>query len=273
MFGGPGAYVGESYCFIGAELLKLVEGSREGRQEHGCVSKWEGTSVQHPQPSSAPEPEAAQLPLRDEGYSIRFNIPDLDLIKDKSNSSRIGKTIVVLQVGWFVLQSGGRRAQNLPFATLEITALAFVACTIVTYIMWWGKPLDIETPEYIECHANEKEAVDEALSCMGIVYSEHTGGPAVSRRVENIGSHWDRTTSYFTLNILPSGSNFLIPSRSLDSTWAPNLLNRVINWEDKRYDYMGSPMFFVLSSLVSTSLLGTEFFLHASSYISGGYAV
>lgn len=62
--------------------------------------------------------------------------------KSKSDNS-VGNAVTCLQACWFVLQAIGRRAQNLPFTMLEITTLAFIGCTTVTYALCCIKPADI----------------------------------------------------------------------------------------------------------------------------------
>jgi len=43
-----------------------------------------------------------------------------------------------------VLQCAARRAQRLPVTQLEIATLGFAALNLVTYTLWWNKPLDVQ---------------------------------------------------------------------------------------------------------------------------------
>lgn len=71
-------------------------------------------------------------------------------IADKSKADWVVKTLVSVQVLWFLLQLLGRAVQNLPVTTLELFTLAIISCAIVTYSLWWMKPLDIFKPVVIK---------------------------------------------------------------------------------------------------------------------------
>lgn len=66
-------------------------------------------------------------------------------IRDKNKSNGFARFITVGQVGWFVLQFIGRVAQGLDVTTLELTTMAFVACTLPTFECWRKKPADVQT--------------------------------------------------------------------------------------------------------------------------------
>ncbi|KFY33501.1 hypothetical protein V494_07562 [Pseudogymnoascus sp. VKM F-4513 (FW-928)] len=70
-------------------------------------------------------------------------LPSDDLIKAENKTDSLAKLIVVLQVAWFTTQCISRSAEKLPISQLEIGALAFVGCTMLTTAFWWYKPLDI----------------------------------------------------------------------------------------------------------------------------------
>ena len=66
-------------------------------------------------------------------------------VRDKSKGNWFSKSLALLQIGWFVVQLLGRVAQGLQTTPLELFTLGAVACTIVSYINWWDKPLDVNT--------------------------------------------------------------------------------------------------------------------------------
>ena len=66
-------------------------------------------------------------------------------VEDKSKGNWFSKSLALLQIGWFVLQLLARVAQGLQTTPLELFTLGVVACTIVSYINWWAKPLDVNT--------------------------------------------------------------------------------------------------------------------------------
>ncbi|KAF8646101.1 hypothetical protein AX16_007388 [Volvariella volvacea WC 439] len=54
-------------------------------------------------------------------------------IQDKAKGDLLSKLVVVVQTLWFVVQ-------------LELVTLAFATLNIVTYFVWWNKPLNAEYP-------------------------------------------------------------------------------------------------------------------------------
>ncbi|RFU27686.1 hypothetical protein B7463_g8635, partial [Scytalidium lignicola] len=75
-------------------------------------------------------------------------LPDIscEYIKDKSKADSLAKALVVTQAGWLILQCIERAAAKLPLTALELNTLAHAVCALVTYALWWQKPLDIEDP-------------------------------------------------------------------------------------------------------------------------------
>lgn len=67
-------------------------------------------------------------------------------IKRRSKGDMLSKGLVVLQTTWFILQCIARWAEHLPVTELEIVTLAFAILNIVTYALWWNKPLNVECP-------------------------------------------------------------------------------------------------------------------------------
>ncbi len=67
-----------------------------------------------------------------------------ETIEDKSKGDALSKTISILQISWFIVQCIARALQHLPITLLEMTALAFAGLSIITYSLWWYKPLNIK---------------------------------------------------------------------------------------------------------------------------------
>ncbi|KFZ10671.1 hypothetical protein V502_07989 [Pseudogymnoascus sp. VKM F-4520 (FW-2644)] len=74
---------------------------------------------------------------------LSVGLPGDDMITAENKTDSLSKLIVVLQVSWFTTQCISRAAEKLPITQLEIGALAFVGCTMLTTAFWWHKPLDI----------------------------------------------------------------------------------------------------------------------------------
>ena len=70
-------------------------------------------------------------------------------IKDKNKANALAKTLVCLQASWFSLQCITRVRQGLAITLLELNTFAHTLCTLLIYLLWWNKPLDIEQPTII----------------------------------------------------------------------------------------------------------------------------
>ncbi|PBK83049.1 hypothetical protein ARMGADRAFT_975243 [Armillaria gallica] len=69
---------------------------------------------------------------------------DVKAIEDKSKGDALSKTISILQISWFITQCITRAIQRLPITLLEMTALAFAGISVITYSLWWYKPLNVQ---------------------------------------------------------------------------------------------------------------------------------
>ncbi|KAK0432173.1 hypothetical protein EV421DRAFT_2064066, partial [Armillaria borealis] len=67
-----------------------------------------------------------------------------ETIEDKSKGDALSKTVSILQISWFIVQCIARAIQRLPLALLEMMALAFAGLSIMTYLLWWYKPLNMK---------------------------------------------------------------------------------------------------------------------------------
>ena len=72
-------------------------------------------------------------------------IPDIseDSITDLSESSGLSKALLIVQVGWFCMDCASRLIQRLPLSLLEVPTAAHAFCTLLTYFVWWSKPLNV----------------------------------------------------------------------------------------------------------------------------------
>ena len=88
----------------------------------------------------------------------------VDLIRDKSKANRVAKLIVLMQAGWLVVECVARAASRLPLTLLELNTVAHVACTLVAYVLWWNKPLDVDQPVVLACGKGKRPLL--AAMCM-----------------------------------------------------------------------------------------------------------
>ncbi|KAJ7183890.1 hypothetical protein C8R46DRAFT_520617 [Mycena filopes] len=67
-------------------------------------------------------------------------------INDKSKADGLAKMLVAIQAAWFCLQCIARGAQHLPISLLEITTAGHALYTLITYVLWARKPMNISVP-------------------------------------------------------------------------------------------------------------------------------
>lgn len=72
-----------------------------------------------------------------------------EYIRDKSKANGFAKVIVCLQAIWFCVQCIVRVAQSQDISFIEINTSAHAVCALLTYALWWHKPLDIESPNVL----------------------------------------------------------------------------------------------------------------------------
>jgi hypothetical protein len=77
---------------------------------------------------------------------IEYPIISKREIKDKSKGNVLAKGLVLIQTMWFLLQCVARGAQHLSITELELATAAFALLNLITYSLWWDKPLNVECP-------------------------------------------------------------------------------------------------------------------------------
>jgi hypothetical protein len=72
-------------------------------------------------------------------------IPDIpeESITDRAESSSLSKALLIVQVGWFCMNGASRLIQGLPLSLLEVSTAAHAFSTLLVYLVWWSKPLNI----------------------------------------------------------------------------------------------------------------------------------
>ncbi|EIW75535.1 hypothetical protein CONPUDRAFT_21991, partial [Coniophora puteana RWD-64-598 SS2] len=64
-------------------------------------------------------------------------------IDDSGKRSLVAKGLVVIQLSWFVIQLAARHRLGLHITPLEIGTMGFAALCLVSYFLWWYKPLNV----------------------------------------------------------------------------------------------------------------------------------
>ena len=78
-------------------------------------------------------------------------IPDLPMgeIRDRSKANGLAKALLIWQMLWFCLSCANRLAQDLPLCLLEVSTIAHALVTLLTSLVWWSKPKDVQRPTVI----------------------------------------------------------------------------------------------------------------------------
>ncbi|KAF8657421.1 hypothetical protein AX16_002218 [Volvariella volvacea WC 439] len=88
-------------------------------------------------------------------------------IEDHGKGDFLAKAIVVLQTTWFVAQCVARNVQGLVLTELELVTLAFATLNVVTYVLWWDKPLNIGYPIYFDEDGNRVDGPSALVDTLG----------------------------------------------------------------------------------------------------------
>ena len=93
-----------------------------------------------------------------------------EYILDHAASSSLSEALLVVQVAWFCTNCASRLFQRLPLSLLEVSTAAHAFCTLLTYFVWWSKPINVATPTLLR----EKEAreVHALLKCADNEYDK-----------------------------------------------------------------------------------------------------
>jgi hypothetical protein len=84
-------------------------------------------------------------------------------ILDRAESSSLSKALLIVQVGWFCTNCASRLFQRLPLSLLEVSTAAHAFCTLITYFVWWSKPINIAAPTLMR--EREAREVHALLKC------------------------------------------------------------------------------------------------------------
>jgi len=120
---------------------------------------------------------APRLCLTAEGVrlmSFLGRLPDVpeEEIRRQNKADGVAKLLVILQAGWFILQTLARVQQKLPVTLLEIYSIGHVLCVFLLYALWWSKPLEIMHPAVIRHHEWHDKIVSLMYMCSPICWDD-----------------------------------------------------------------------------------------------------
>ena len=105
-------------------------------------------------------------------------------ILDRAASSSLSKALLIVQVAWFCMNCASRLFQHLPLSLLEVSTAAHAFCTLLTYVVWWSKPMNVATPillrekEAREVYALLKCSDDEHNKALVMAQTRAAGHPS-----------------------------------------------------------------------------------------------
>ena len=83
--------------------------------------------------------------LREDGTLQKLPSISEEELSDKSKSNSFIKAIAIFQIIWATMQIIVRTVRKIAISQLELAVIAFAACAIIIYVLYWSKPKDIST--------------------------------------------------------------------------------------------------------------------------------
>ena len=144
---------------------------------------------------------------------IITNTPE-EVILDRAKSSSLAKFILVVQVAKFCINCLSRLVQHLPLTLIEVSTAAHAFCTLLTYIVWFSKPMNVAVPTILR--GEEAEEVYALLKCSDSDYDSASalamagkvGGSQGTQAPENIALAANALRRLETPQRPPSGTRF-----------------------------------------------------------------
>jgi hypothetical protein len=105
------------------------------------------------------------------GIATLPDIPDWQL-KKLDGGSAVTKGVAIIQGFYLILQLIVRTALGHPSSQLEISALAFVVCSMFTYASYWNHPQNVKAVHFVQAtpstSANSPEQFDKMIRELGV---------------------------------------------------------------------------------------------------------
>jgi hypothetical protein len=93
-----------------------------------------------------------------------------EYILDQAASSSLSKALLIVQVVWFCTNCTSRLSQGLPLSLLDVSTAAHALCTLITYFVWWSKPVNVAAPTLMR--ERKARSVYALLNCTHDEYDE-----------------------------------------------------------------------------------------------------
>ena len=192
---------------------------------YGSYDEEELTAKETPFESATNPRHTVDVPKFETLIYIMTHFPDImtntpeEIILDRAKSSSLAKFILIVQVTRFCISCLSRLARHLPLTLIEVSTAAHAFCTILTYIVWWSKPMNVAVPTILrEREAEEVYALlkcsdsdydsASALAMAGKVGTGGSGGSRGTQAPENIALAANALRRLETPQRPPSGTRF-----------------------------------------------------------------
>lgn len=111
-------------------------------------------------------------------------------INDLNKGDIFVKILAIFQISWLCIQLIVRRAHGIPTTQIEVLALAFTLCSIITYCLLYNRPKDVQTVrELIAVRYPTPEELTRIANVGPRAYGWHRQSVAIPNNVV----HWSRT--------------------------------------------------------------------------------
>jgi hypothetical protein len=113
-------------------------------------------------------PVTTRKQLDDPEFLAGIQSTDAGDIMDRSKGDALSKGLALAQGLWFCVQYFARVHQHLAVTQLEVATLAFAVVNIFIWVLWWGKPLDVQRPIVIGPPKSEEVNVTRSRDLSGL---------------------------------------------------------------------------------------------------------
>lgn len=145
-----------SYSYLGYSIARRVlrhlaqQGYKEWILTHMQFAGAKGFRCHAPDTSRTTECDLYYLyELIKEGHLDRPPVSE-DELRSRGKSDLVIKLIAILQIVWFVAQTLVRAIEHYHITALELSTVAFVCCSILSYGFCISRPQDVEYPVVLE---------------------------------------------------------------------------------------------------------------------------
>jgi hypothetical protein len=122
---------------------QVIDNDKVVQKSHPATISENGGSYPYRNPYHLTAIEICKL--RDEGTLPKLPYISEEELGDKSKSNSFIKAIAIFQIIWATIQIIVRTVRKISISQLELAVIAFAACPVIIYLLYWSKPKNIST--------------------------------------------------------------------------------------------------------------------------------